>query len=120
VILVHWPREPECGRPRQTGRQVVTVLGYGVKGGADPNCKGATEEIDATIAPNAKIADGPECPRVAQMASVSMSVIVPLLGDNRTQRGHHQIDVNDPKQTFASSVVPEGERVRGSDDADRR
>jgi hypothetical protein len=30
------------------------------------------------------------------MVNVSISAIVPLLGDNRTQRGHHQIDVNDP------------------------
>ena len=36
------------------------------------------------------------------MASVSMSAIVPLLGDNRTQRGHHQNDVNDPEPTFGS------------------
>jgi hypothetical protein len=33
------------------------------------------------------------------MASI-MSAIVPLLGDNRTQRRHHQNDVNDPNATF--------------------
>jgi hypothetical protein len=28
-FLAHWPGEPECGRPRQTGRQVVTGLAAG-------------------------------------------------------------------------------------------
>jgi hypothetical protein len=60
-----------------------------VKGGPDPNCKRATEEIDATDRPQREIARGDK------MANASMCAIVPLLGDNRTQRGHHQIDVND-------------------------
>jgi hypothetical protein len=51
VILAHWPGEPECGRPRQTGRQVVTGLGLRGEGSPDPNCKGATEKIDATDRP---------------------------------------------------------------------
>jgi hypothetical protein len=38
-------------------------------------------------------------PRLYQMRSVSMSAIAPLLGAKRTQRGHHQIDVNDPERT---------------------
>src|SRR5262249_16530349 len=29
-------------------------------------------------------------------------LFAPLLGDKRTQRGHHQIDVNDPKRTIPS------------------
>ena len=29
-----------------------------------------------------------------------------VAGDNRTQRGHHEVDLNDLKQTFASAVVP--------------
>ena len=64
-------------------------------GGLDPNCKGATEKIDATVRPQREIADRSGMSAVAQMASVSIA-IVPLLGDNWTQRGHHQIDVNDP------------------------
>ena len=70
-----------------------------MKGGPDPNCKGADEKIDATD--RLQRETGPECPQVAQMPSVSMSLIVPLLGDNRTQRGHHQINVNDPYETFS-------------------
>ena len=29
-------------------------------------------------------------------------LFAPLLGDKRTQRGHHQIDMNDPKRTIPS------------------
>ena len=32
-------------------------MGCGVKGGPDPNCKGATEKIDATDRPQREIAD---------------------------------------------------------------
>jgi hypothetical protein len=76
-----------------------------VKGGPDPNCKGATEKIDATDRPQREIADRSGMSAVAQMASVSMSAIVPLLGDNRTQRGHHQNDVNDPRRSSAQKLA---------------
>jgi hypothetical protein len=36
-----------------------------------------------------------------------MSAISPLLGDKRTQRGHHQIDVNDPSPTSWPNVARE-------------
>jgi hypothetical protein len=41
-----------------------------------------------------------------------MSAIAPLLGDKRTQRGHNQIDVNDPKPTFGDSNPQAPNRTR--------